>query len=201
MSTEATRIRDAIFERLSPLTVSGGFKKVRMVPVAMLQPDDLPAITVSLLNERMTPIGDDNESGLTFDSEVTIGISVVRGGEMPGTLDQQADSDVDMIERLLLCDPTFTRFGPDQEFAEGDIRREPFFEAVTGITRRRSYPQSGETYFVEVRLEMNFRTSVDFKPAGFDDDLTSIEMSARPVGADPDSPDPKVRMTFPPAED
>ncbi|TCR60945.1 hypothetical protein [Bosea sp. BK604] len=181
MSTEATRIRDAIFTRLFALKASHGFKTVRRVPVAMLQPDVLPAISVALLSERMTPLGDDNSSALSFDSEVTIGVSVVRGGGVPTALDDQADADVDLIEKLLLCDPSFTRFGLDPGLDDGNPDREPLFEAVTGISRRRTFPQDGEKYFVEVRLELSFRTSVDFAPL-LPDDFRTLVLKARPLG-------------------
>lgn len=200
MSTEALRIRDAIAERLQPLVVPGGIKMVRTVPVMMLQPDDLPAVTISLLNERMTPLGDDNASGMSFESEVTIAISVVRGGVPPVTLDQQADSDAGIIENMLLTDASFTRFGPDKSFPVGDIRREPLFEAVTGISRRRIFPQTGEKYFVETRVEMSFRTSVDFA-VNVDDFLSGMRLTAKPAGAGDHTPALEVEIDFPEPED
>jgi hypothetical protein len=187
MSTAATRIRNAIFERVLPLTTTADFKTVRIMPVMMLQPDNLPALTVSLLGERMTPYGDDNEGEPRFNSEVTIGISIVRGMVTPAELDAQTDADVDQIEQLLLRDTTFVRFGVDPRYSVGDDRREPFFEAVSGITRRRTYPQSGEAYFVEVRLEMSFRVAVDYEPL-LPDELKTIALSARPLGTGPDTP-------------
>lgn len=188
MSTAATRIRDAIFARLETLKADSDFTTVRIMPVAMLQPEHLPALTVSLLSERMSAQGDDNAGEPRFDSDVTIGVSVVRGQATPPDLDALTDEDVDVIEQLLLRDPTFVRFGEDTSFASDDPRRDPFFEAVTGVTRRRSYPQSGETYFVEVRLEMTFRVTVDFPPL-LPDDFRTIALKARPLGSTADTPE------------
>lgn len=184
MSTAATAIRAAIFALLEPLKVSHGFTKVRSVPVAMLQPDDLPAISISLLNERLTPNGDDNTGPLTFDSEVTIGISVVRGFAAPNVLDTQADADVDLIEQILLCDPDFTKFA------------DPLFEAVTGITRRRLYPQAGESYLVEVRIEMSFRTSVDFETRLPSSIFASLGVTVQPAGST-SAPSPEGTISVP----
>lgn len=200
MSTAATRIRNKIYDLLRPLTATEDFKTIRITPVGMLQPDDLPAISIALLGERMTPIGDDNESGLRFDSDVTIGISVVRGFKAPHELDAQIDEDVDRIERTLLGDPDFTRFGEDRSLPDDDPEREPYFEAITGIARRRSYPQGGETFLVEVRLEMSFRTSVDFD-VSIADDLGEVGLQAKPFGAGEATPSVTAKFTFPPTED
>jgi hypothetical protein len=187
MSTAATRIRDAIFTRVLPLTTASDFKTVRIMPVMMLQPDNLPALTVSLLSERMTPDGDDNAGEVRFNSDVTIGISIVRGFAAPIDLDAQTDIDVDLVEQILLRDPTFVRFGDDTRYPIGDDRREPLFEAVASINRRRSYPQSGETYLVEVRLELTFRTSADFTPL-LEDEFERFALTARPLGTGPHTP-------------
>lgn len=44
------------------------------------------------------------------------------------------------------------------------IKVDPLFEAVESIRRRWVFPQQGETFFAELRLEMVFRTRVQYPP-------------------------------------
>ncbi len=195
MITPATRIRNKIYEILRPLETTTDIKTIRCVPVGLLQPDDLPAISISLLNERLTPNGDDNMGAFNFDSEVTVGVSVVRGFKKAIELDVQVDDDADLIQRLLLGDADFTRFAVDKSLPEDDPNRDPYFEAVTGITRRRNYPQSGETFLVEVRLEFSFRTSIDFEVCIDAEPLKKVSIRTRSGGAN--TPQAGVDIDFP----
>jgi hypothetical protein len=153
VTTNATAIRDAAFTRAQ---ASGTWTKARKTDVPTLTGTDLPALQVFLLSERMTPDGDANVGVPRFVSEATIGISVVRGFADPVVIDGQIDVDVDAILDGLLCDPTFVGVPP----AGAGL-----FEGVTAINRRRLFPQSGETYFVETRLELTFMFRCDFEPA------------------------------------
>ena len=161
MTTDATALREAIIGRLATLP---GYKKLpRRVPLPQQQPSDLPQLSVFIMGERLTPDGDAGAGEPSFISDVTIGISDMRGFATPAVLDGQNDAAVDAIESRLLTDPTFTRKG-DRSRSEDDPLRYPLFEAVTGIVRKRVYPQDGEAYFAELRLEMTFRTWVTFPP-------------------------------------
>ncbi|MFB0491955.1 hypothetical protein ABIE45_004541 [Methylobacterium sp. OAE515] len=161
MTTDATKIRDAIVDRLA--TLPGYKTPPRKIPLPQQQPDKLPQISVFIMGERLAPDGDAGAGEPSFNSEVTIGISDMRGFATTDVLDGQNDAAVDAIEARLLSDPTFVR-GVDLSKDEDDPARYPLFEAVTGITRRRIYPQDGETYFAELRLEMTFRVWVNFSP-------------------------------------
>lgn len=168
MTTAATMIRDAVFDRIA---TRPEYIAKRKTPVPQLQPDDLPALSVFIAGEQLVPDGDDNAGEPHFQSLTTIAISVVRGFEDPAVLSGAIDADVDAIEARLLTDPSFIKFGPDA-----------LFDAVTSIKRRRLYPQAGkdgEAYFAELRLEITFRTLVDFEP----DITTTFEgatMTVRP---------------------
>ena len=164
MTTTATRIRDAIATRLG--TLPGYVGSVRKTPVPQLQPDKLPSLAVWTLTERLGPDGDANAGEPRFVSEITIGISDTRGFADPAVLDGSIDDAVDLIEATLLSDPSFVGFGGA-----------PFFEAVSGVTRRRLYPQDGETYFVELRLEMTFVVRVGFDPV-VPDDLVKVTITS-----------------------
>jgi hypothetical protein len=150
VSSFAVPIREAIFRRVSTLD---GYAKYRRVLEPQLQPDDLPCISVAILSETMSPDGDINAGVPHFISLVTIGISVIRGFEDTSFLDGKIDADISDIETKLLTDPTFVELVPTA-----------LFEGITQITRRRLYPQDGETYFCELRLEMTFQTRVDYPP-------------------------------------
>jgi len=176
VTTAAFEIREAIIERLADVP---GYKTLpRRVPLPQQQPSDLPQLSVFIMGERLTPEGDAGASAPSFVAEITIGISDMRGFATPLVLDGQNDTVVDMIEERLLCDPSFTTKGP-----------EALFEAVTGITRRRVYPQDGETYFAELRLEMTFRVRVDFPPFvpdAFLDMAVTLKRPGHPGAPEPD---------------
>jgi hypothetical protein len=78
-------------------------------------------------------------------------------------------------------------------FAEAELRVPGYwrvselFEGVTQITRRHSFPQNGETYFAEVRLEMTFQVRVGFDPV-VPDDYRRTVLITRQLNADPNSP-------------
>lgn len=164
MTTAATRLREAIITRLAELP--GYNDEIRRTPNPQLQPDKLPSLSVYITGERLTPDGDDNAGPPAFESEITIAISDVRGFEHPTVLDGSVDAAVDLIEATLLTDMSFVGFGENA-----------FFEAVTGITRRRMFPQNGETYFAELRLEMTFMLRVGFDPV-ITDDLEQVEITS-----------------------
>ena len=182
MTTAATAIREAVHTRLAGLP---GYASRNRTPVPQIQVEDLPALSVFIMGERLTPDGDDNAGTLDFESSVTLGVSVVRGFADPAVLDGSIDADVDAIEARLLTDPTFARFGQDA-----------LFEAVTGLTRRRLYPQDGETYLAELRLEITFRTRVTFEPA-IADDFARLDVTARQLGRPTTSPPIRGRVTLP----
>jgi hypothetical protein len=169
MSSDATAIRDMaflMFER------SPGYKTIRKTTVRQLQPDDLPALTFFIASEQMVPDGDANVGEPRFESTITIGISVTRGFSDPVELDGLVDVDVDLIEATLLTSTTFLSL----------------FEACTGITRQRLYPQQGETYFAELRLQMSFLTRVHFDPVAPNDFLDAV-VRTRPLGTNPENDD------------
>ncbi len=177
MTTAATRIRDAIVDRLTPV-VSWG--KVRKTQLPQLQPTDLPALSVFIMGERLGPDGDTNAGEPRFESETTIGISVVRGFDETLVLDGLMDVEVDSLEATLLSDPTFVR-------SYHDSVDPPFFESVESITRRRLFPQTGETYFAELRLEMVFMVRVDFPP-NLSATLDHVRMTSAPANSGEHTP-------------
>ncbi|GEP09813.1 hypothetical protein [Methylobacterium gnaphalii] len=180
MSSPSTLIREAIVERLSGLSWLP-VASVRRQPRPQLQESDLPALLVILIDETETPEDDDNVGEPRFLSNITVGISLVTGEEMPDVLDADLDDLVDRIRSTLLCDPTFVR-GVDLSKAPDDPERYPLFEAVTRIRRGRLFPQDGATYFAEGRLEISFRSRTAYKPV-LDDELELVTFSGRPAGS------------------
>lgn len=149
-----------------------------------LQPLDLPCLSVGIISETMTPDGDANAGDPHFMSHVTIGIGVVRGFDDTSVLDGRIDADITDIETKLLTDPTFVRLWPGT-----------LFEGVIQITRRRLYPQDGETYFCELRLEMTFETRVEYPPA-ITSPFAGFSMQTSPVGASAGTPRIETRITL-----
>lgn len=60
------------------------------------------------------------------------------------------------------------------------------FEGVMGATRRWMFPQDGETYFAELRLEITFRTRADYPPVITDDFELLRVTTAFPAGGSAD---------------
>jgi hypothetical protein len=173
LSLEATAIQDEAFARLSGLS---GYNRIRKGWHRQLQGSDLPALSVFILAERMTPDGDGNAGEPRFVSIVTLAISLVRGFSGPEEMLASIDSDADDIEKRLLCDPDFVKLGADA-----------LFESVERIQRTRLMPQDGETYFAELRLEMDFKVRVDYPPV-LPDDYRGMTITARLAGADANTP-------------
>ncbi|SFT11742.1 hypothetical protein [Methylobacterium sp. yr668] len=185
MPSSSTLIREAIIERLQGqdwLPV----KAVRRQPRPQIQPNNLPALLVILVDELETPEDEANTGPPRFISEVTVGISVVIGQQPPEQLDADLDDIVDRIRSHLLTDPTFVR-GVDPAKDEDDPERYPLFEAVSKVRRGRLFPQEGETYFAEGRLEITFLARTNYDPV-IPDVLEHVVITARPAGAGPGTP-------------
>ncbi|MGU3475644.1 hypothetical protein [Methylobacterium sp. D48H] len=185
MPSPSTLIREAIIERLTGqdwLAV----KALRRQPRPQIQPNNLPALLVILVDELETPEDEANTGPPRFISEVTIGISVVIGQQPPEQLDADLDDIVDRIRSHLLTDPTFVR-GVDPSKDEDDPERYPLFEAVSKVRRGRLFPQEGETYFAEGRLEITFLARTNYEPV-IPDVLEHVVVTARPAGAGPGTP-------------
>lgn len=186
MSTAATLIRQAIVERLTGHPDLDGIATIRTQPLPQLQNDELPALTIVIMGETLTPDGDENASIPQFVSDITIGISVVTGFAEPFYLDRDLDERIDAIEGALLTDPTFVR-GVDRSLPKGHPERDPLFEAVSRIQRRRIFPQDGEAYFAELRLELTFVRRVSYPPVIRDRYLKTV-LTARPAGSSQHTP-------------
>lgn len=61
------------------------------------------------------------------------------------------------------------------------------FEAITGISRRHYWPNNGDTFFAEVRLELTFQVRVSFDPF-VPDDYRKTVIVTQPLNNDPNSP-------------
>jgi hypothetical protein len=164
MTTQATQIRDAIFSRLATLP---GYATKRKTPVPQLQRNLLPALSVYSPDEDWLPAGDNAFAGEPqFVNSATIRISILRGFDDPVVLDGSIDGDMDVIAETLLTDPTFI----GQSGA--------LFEGITRIQRRRAYPQDGEAYFAELRLDMTFQFHTTWPPAGISNAFEQMQVTA-----------------------
>lgn len=71
--------------------------------------------------------------------------------------------------------------------ATGIARIGPLFEAITQISERPVFPQSGDQYYAELRIEMTFQTRTDYPPV-IADDYHRMRMTTRQLGGDPNTP-------------
>ena len=194
MPSPSTQIRDAIVARLTGqdwLPV----KAIRRQPRPQLQPNNLPALLVILVDETESPEDEANIGPPRFISEVTVGISVVIGHQPPEQLDADLDDIVDRIRSHILTDPTFVR-GVDPGKAVDDPERYPLFEAVSKVRRGRVLPQDGETYLAEGRLEITFLARTNYEPV-IPDVLEHVVVTARPAGAGPGTPPIGLKIDIP----
>jgi hypothetical protein len=178
MTTNSRAIRDAITERLTgqdwlPVRI------IRNQPLPQLQTDELPGLMVVIMSENMTPDGDANCGPPSYEVDTTIGISLVAGFDEATALDSDIDEIVDKIEDALLRDSSFLHF-----YGSGSP---PLFESITRITRRRLFPQDGESYFMELRLEMTFMHRVTYEP-NVPDDYKKTVLTAKLAGSSEGTP-------------
>lgn len=194
MPSEATKIREAIIERLTGqdwLPVNGFRRQVR----PQLQEEELPALLVVIADELESPEDEANTGQPRFMNEVTIGISYCVGYSTPEDLDEQLDRATNGIRKRLLQDPTFVR-GIDPSKAVDDPDRYPLFEAVTKVRRGRLFPQEGASYFAEGRVELTFQFRTAYDP-DIDDVLEHVVITARPAGAGPGTPPIDLTIDIP----
>lgn len=178
MTTEATKLRETIIARLK--TLPGYRGPIRRQRVPQIQPADLPQLSVVITAERLNPDGDANAGIPSFKSDITIGITDVRGFATTPELDAQQDDAVDLIETAILCDPAIVSS----------------VEGVASLTRTRTFPQEGETYFAALRLDITFETTVMFEP-NIPDDFKGVLVTSRPAGSRGDQPAVTVTIDAP----
>lgn len=152
MSSEGLKIRDAITKKIISSEL---FKNVRNQPTPTVQQNEVPLCCVFLLSETKNADGDANAGYPHFEAEITIGISVtVGGGKDVPAIDLQADEYLTKIETSLLTDETFI----------SPLKNNGLFEAVLRTNSRRFYPDQGDVFLIENRLEMTFLKRVDYPP-------------------------------------
>ena len=135
MSTQAAKIRDKIYDLLLPLP---GFVTTRKVDQPQLQPEQTPAITVMRGEEVMNHDGDPNVGEPRFMHDATFHVAIMRGFNDPLVLDGRSDDDLDMVLQALLTDQSFVAMA----------------EGILSIRKSTQWPQQGDAYYVETRIEI-----------------------------------------------
>jgi hypothetical protein len=152
--TIASYIRDAAYGRL--LNVAA-WKSTRKVPIPPLQGiDQCPALGAFILRENMTPNGDANVGPPRYIADAVIAFSVMDALSKPEVLGGSVDTMIDLIQDRLLKDGTFI----DLRTPTGDR----VIDSIPNIARTYNFPNSGETYFLECRLQLTFRYFCFFDP-------------------------------------
>ena len=173
MSAHSAAIRDAILTLLAPMP---GYAKVRKVVQRQLQPEETPCITVFRGEETMNHDGDPNVGEPRFMHEAIFHVTVMRGFEDPMVLDGRADDDMDAILEILLCNQALVAMA----------------EGILSIRKSTAWPQIGDAYYVELRLEITMRYRSFWEPVVPNDFRTMSVM----VGADPKTSFPQI-ITLP----
>ena len=176
MTTDATAIRDAIFVLLQTLP---GYTRVRKTPVRQLQPTDCPALTIVMGDEVANADEDATAGPPHFVHEATYHVSVLRAFDDPDTLDGKIEDDCAAIQNLLLR----------------NVGLNQMIEGITSMRRSRAFPQQGETYFVELRLELTVQFRTIWNPVT-PDAFTGMDVDSLPVGATVYPPSEPVHLTI-----
>lgn len=153
MSTIANYIRDAVMTRLQNVTQ---WKSTRKSPIPTLQPSSCPALGVFVLRETYNPDGDANVAEPKYITDLLLSVSVVDLATKPDVLDGSVDALIATILDTLLTDPTFVSLQ--------DTSGNYLIDSVPQIVRSYQFPQNGETYYMECRLQMTIRYYVTFNP-------------------------------------
>jgi hypothetical protein len=153
MTTPATYIRDQVLARITPIY---DWQTVRKVPTVTTQSDQFPRLGVYLIRETENPDGDPNCLEPRFIDETVIAISVMDALSKPEVLEGSVDTLIDLIKNTLLQDITMVSL------------RDPngvlMLDSIPNISRTYNFPNNGETYYIECRLQMTFRFNVKYVP-------------------------------------
>lgn len=179
MSQLATYIRDQAYNRLTSGNIAVNWKSQRKIPLPTLQSEQLPALAVYVQSETMNPDGDDNVSVPSYIVDAVLSISVFDSAEKPEVLAGALDPLVDLIEDTLLQDITFVSL----KDANGTF----VIESFPQIRRSYSYPQAGESYYMEARLSLTVRFRAQFIPVT-PTPLTDVMVDVQPFDQTVQSP-------------
>lgn len=155
MSTITTYIRDAIYSRLLAANIAP-WKVTRKSPSPTLQTGDFPALGVFVMRESYNPDGDSNVGPPRYIVDAVISVAVIDLASKPDVLEGSVDARVDTILNTLLQDGTFI----DLRWTDG----KPILDSVPSIVRSYQFPQIGESYTLECRLQITFRFMCFFEP-------------------------------------
>lgn len=168
MSSISNYIRDAMFDRIRTLYP---WKVTRKAPSPTLQIGDVPALGVFLLRETMNPDGDANVGPPRYIVDAFISVAVIDNATDPQVLEGSLDAKVDAIRDALLKDHTFI-----------DLRwtdNEPVIDSIPNITRTYQFPNNGETYYIECRLQFQVRYYCYFDPIA-PNALLEVDVNTQP---------------------
>lgn len=173
MSTLATYIRDQTYQRLTTGPINNNWKTSRKVPVPTLQQDQLPSLAVYIMREQIDANGDANVVGVTnYMNQLTLGISVFESADKAELLDGAMDPLVDLIENTLLQDITYVNL----RWTDGTTQ---IIEAFPTITRLYSFPNNGEFYLMECRLQITVEFRSQYLPIT-PTALTDVDVTVEP---------------------
>lgn len=171
MTTISNYIRDQALARIIAAKIAP-WKTTRVSPQPTLQTGDVPALGAYLIRETMNPDGDANVGVPRFIVDAVISFMVIDIATKPSVLEGSIDAIVDQIETTLLCDPTFVSLK--------DVGGNFLIDSIQQITRTYQFPNNGEAYYIECRLQMTFRFFVVFEPLT-PNDLLKIDVTTQPM--------------------
>lgn len=170
MSTITTYIRDAMYTRLLAANIAP-WKVTRKSPIPTLQTGDVPALGVFVMRESYQQDGDANVGPPRYIVDAVISAAVIDLASKPDVLEGSVDAKVDAILNTLLQDGTFI----DLRWTDG----KPVIDSVPSIQRTYQFPQIGESYYLECRLQMTFRFMCFFEPLA-PNALTTVAVTPNP---------------------
>lgn len=167
MTTYATEIRDAALTLLAARAVQADkpFRKTRSNWGWPLADTDLPALSVFLPRETMSPDGDANAAEPKFINDMTLGVVISVGFDTPEALDEDTVGRADTALEALLTTPSFLKL----------------FESIERVDQKTVFDKDGQTFLVEIQFDITIRFRTDWPPV-VPDDFLSMSIAARPIG-------------------
>lgn len=178
MSSLARQIQEAAFSRIVK-AMGSQFKATRKTPLETFEVDKLPALAVYLLRETLTADGDANVGEPRFKGEALLGIGLIDSTSDPKVVDGYLDYLLDAIEETLFSDPSFVRLNtPDSPTGV------PLIEGFPQMVRTPTYHKDGESYYLEMRLQVSCSYRCYFPPNA-PNALTEVAVTVQPFGPGP----------------
>ena len=188
MTPYAEDIRTVAQTLLEQEAVAAGrpYVRVRDTSGWPLSADEMPALSVIMHRELMSPDGASNDGEPSFIHDCSLAVIVTLGFARPEDLHDELKIRTQAIYRALLSNVSFRLPVPGEP---------PLFESIERIEAVNAFDRDGETFIAEAQLNFTVRFRTDWPPEVLDD-FESIAVTLKRPGH-PVPVDPTIILTVP----